>query len=166
MHKQIAEPPDVDQDPPSGYRPETLPEQLRGSRLFAAMPEGEVLQVVRSFDEQHFNAGHAITLRGLRGTDFFLIVDGDARVSVDGWTVGRLGAGDFFGELGVLGDGLRFATVTAETPMRCLVLPHGRLKALLVDHPQMGVNMLGEVVNRFHDLAEPSRPHRETMAAG
>jgi len=152
---------DFDQDPTPSCRPEELAEQLSTSPLFASMPIEEVREVLSPFDEQRFNAGHRITLEGLRGTDFFVIVEGRARVSVDGWAVGQLSAGDFFGELGVLGDGIRFATVTAQTPLRCLVLAHGGLRRLLVDHPQMSVNVLGEVVSRFHDLAE-RRPAPET----
>jgi CRP-like cAMP-binding protein len=156
----------TDQDPPVDYRPEELSEALAESPLFDAMPDAEVLEVARSFDEQRFNSGHRITLEGLRGTDFFIILEGHARVSVDGRTVGHLRRGDFFGELGVLGDGLRFATVTAETPLHCLVLPHGELKPLLVDHPQMSINVLGEVVNRFQDLAERRQAEKWGLSAG
>lgn len=164
-HSDTDPPVRADQDPPADYRPDRLVEPLRESPLFASMPDSEVLQAVRSFDEQRFNTGHRITLEGLHGSDFFVILDGRARVSVDGWTVGHLRRGDFFGELGVLGDGLRFATVTAEAPLHCLVLPHGELRRLLVEHPQMGINVLGEVVNRFHDLAGRSQPPKSEMAS-
>jgi CRP-like cAMP-binding protein len=165
MQRHIyASPPD--QDPPVDYRPEELAQALAESPLFESMPEDEVLRVARRFDEQRFNAGHRITLEGLRGTDFFVILDGRARVSVDGRTVGHLRGGDFFGELGVLGDGLRFATVTAETPLHCLVLPHGELKRLLVDHPQMSINVLGEVVGRFRELAERRQAEKWGLSAG
>jgi CRP-like cAMP-binding protein len=154
MQRQINSTIDPDHDPSAECRPDEVAGQLLSSPLFAAMPEREVREVLATFDEQRFNAGHRITLEGLRGTDFFIILDGRAQVSVDGRPIGRLAAGDFFGELGVLGDGLRFATVTALAPLRCLVLPHGELRRLLVEHPQMGVNVLGQVVNRFHELAE------------
>ncbi len=155
-----------DHDPSAGARPDELTGVLAGSPLLTGLEPDEIREVIASFDEQRFNAGHRITLEGLRGTDFFVILDGRARVTVDDWTVAHLSAGDFFGELGVLGDGLRFATVTAETPLRCLVLPHGRLKALLVDHPQMGVNVLGEVVSRFHELAGNRQQAKSGVRAG
>src|SRR5437763_411857 len=93
-------------DPPATTHPDEVREELAGSSLFEGLASAEVSRVLARFDEQHFNAGHRITLEGLRGTDFFVVVDGKARVSVDGWTVGQLAPGDFFGELGVLGDGL------------------------------------------------------------
>ena len=164
MQGNLYSPPD--QDPPVAYRPAAVADALVTSPLFASMSRAEILEVACEFDEQRFGAGHRITLEGLRGTDFYLILDGDARVSVDGRPVGHLGRGDFFGELGVLGDGTRFATVTAETPMYCLVLPHGRLRAMLVDHPRMSMNVLGEVVSRFQDLAGRRQAEKWGMSAG
>ena len=90
-----------------------------------------------------FNAGHRITLEGLRGSEFYVIARGRARVVADGRRVAELGPGDFFGELAVLGDGMRSATVEAETPLRCLVLPNNGLEELLVRHPRLGVKRLG-----------------------
>ena len=134
------------------------------SPLFAGMDPDRVRQALSRFDEESFNAGHRIALEGLRGSDFFIIASGAARVTVEGWRIARLQPGDFFGELGVLGDGLRFASVTAETPMRCLVLPNRSLDALILEHPQVGVNLLREVVARFHDLAGRRQPPAVVLA--
>ncbi len=153
MKHQVSAPTDPSLDPPAGCRPDELVHQMLHVPLFSGIDAGEVRAILALFDEQRFSPGHRITLEGLRGSDFFVILDGEAKVTVDETTVARLQPGDFFGELGVLGDGLRFATVAAVTPLRCLVLPHGHLKRLLVDHPQMSVNVLGEVVSRFKDLA-------------
>ena len=127
--------------------------------LFAGMARHEVRDVMGCFDEESFNAGHRIVLEGMRGVDFFIVTSGMAEVSVDRRWVATLRAGDFFGELGVLGDGLRFATVSAQTPLRCLVLPNRRLEDLILRHPVLSRNLLREVVARFHDLAT-RRPHR------
>jgi len=112
--------------------------------------------ILTPFDEERFDAHHRVTLQGLRGSDFYVITRGEARVLVDGAAVARLGPGDFFGEVGVLSDGLRTATVEAETPLTVLALPNRGLEDLLVRHPQLSVNLLRQVLVRFRVVS--SRP--------
>jgi CRP-like cAMP-binding protein len=129
------------------------------SHLLAGLPPEELEDVLAAFDTQRFNAGHRITLEGFRGREFYLIAEGRAVVTIAGRRVAELGPGDFFGEVAVLRDGLRSATVTAETQLRCLVLSDDALERLLVAHPQLGVNMLREVLSRFVDVSpQPERP--------
>jgi CRP-like cAMP-binding protein len=140
-------------------------DSVGGSPLFAGIDPGEVAQILDEFDEQSFNRDHRITLEGLRGSDFYVIADGEVRVTVEGWKVGSLGRGDFFGEIAVLSNGPRFATVAAETPLRCLVLPNGGLERLLIAHPQVGINLLRVVVGRFQDLTGRNDPPRLKLAS-
>ena len=136
--------------------PATLPS---GSPLFDGLPAEEVADVVAAFDTQSFNAGHSVTLEGFRGRDFYLIVEGRAAVTIGGRRVAEFGPGDFFGEVAVLREGLRSATVVAETKLRCLVLSDDGLERLLVAHPRVGVNMLREVLGRFTDPAPERTEH-------
>lgn len=129
------------------------------SPLFDELSEAEVDDVLRAFDTQSFNAGHRVTLEGFRGREFYLIVEGRAAVTVGDRRVAELGPGDFFGEVAVLRNGLRSATVTAETRLRCLVLSNDSLEKLLVAHPRVGVNMLREVLGRFPEAGD-SRAER------
>lgn len=124
------------------------------SPLFDELTESEIADVLGAFDTQSFNAGHRVTLEGFRGREFYLIVEGRAAVSVAGRRVAELGPGDFFGEVAVLRDGLRSATVTAETRLRTLVLSNDSLEQLLVAHPRVGVNMLREVLGRFPEAGD------------
>ena len=124
------------------------------SPLFDELSEAEVDDVLGAFDTQSFNAGHRVTLEGFRGREFYLIVEGRAAVTVGGRRVAELGPGDFFGEVAVLRDGLRSATVTAETKLRCLVLSNDSLEKLLVAHPRVGLNMLREVLGRFPEAGD------------
>jgi len=133
--------------------------------LFEGIAQTEAAEILETFDEQSFNRGHRITLEGLLGSDFYVIADGSARVTVDGWKVAALGPGDFFGELAVLGDAPRVATVAAETPLRCLVLPNGQLEELLVAHPKLGVNLLRTVAGRFRDLTRKPKVLEGGLAA-
>jgi len=140
-------------------------DSVADSPLFAGVDPAEVGRILDEFDEQSFNRGHRITLEGLRGSDFYLIADGKVRVTVEGWKVATLAAGDFFGEIAVISNGPRFATVAAETPLRCLVLPNGGLERLLIDHPQVGVNLLRVVVGRFQDLTGRNDPPHLKLAS-
>ncbi|MBV8194766.1 MAG: cyclic nucleotide-binding domain-containing protein [Candidatus Dormibacteraeota bacterium] len=127
---------------------------LASSPVFEGLRSHEVDAILGAFHEQSFNAGHRVTLEGFRGSEFYLIASGTAAVDAGGRAVARLAAGDFFGEMALLGDGMRSATVVAETPMRCLVLPNNTLEQLLVAHPRLGLNLLREVVARLKDTTE------------
>lgn len=128
------------------------------SSLLAGLPPEEIEDVLATFDTQRFTTGHRVTLEGYRGREFYLIAEGRAAVSIAGRRVAQLGPGDFFGEVAVLGDGLRSATVTAETPLQTYVLSDDALERLLVAHPKVGVNMLREVLARFADVSpQPER---------
>lgn len=140
-------------------QPAHAPEDgLAQSPLLAGLPAAEAGDVLAAFDAQTFNVGHRVTLEGYRGREFYLIISGRAAVTVGGRRVAELGPGDFFGEVAVLREGLRAATVTAETPLRTLVLSDDGLMQLLEAHPRVGINMLREVLARFTDTPAPARP--------
>ena len=140
---------------------DALVDGMLSAPLFAGIQREEIVAILGEFDEESFGQGHHMTLQGLRGSDFFVIADGRARVLVDGSQVATLGRGDCFGEVGVLSGSLRTATVEATTPMRCLVLPHRGLETLLMRHPQLGVNLLRQVLAR-----NGSTSASESRAAG
>ena len=131
---------------------------LAGSPLFAGMDPDEIERVITAFDEARYPSGHRVVLEGLSGSDFFVVVVGRAAVLIDGWRVATLGPGDFFGELAILGNGLRTASVRAETPLHCLVLPNGKLEKLIIDHPLLSSNILHTVVTRFVDQSGRTQP--------
>ena len=137
-----------------------LIDSLLSARLFAGIEREEIVKILEDFDEQRFNHGHRVTLQGLRGSDFYIVFDGQARVLVDEREVATLGPGEFFGEVGVLSDGLRTATVEATTQLRTLVLSNNWLEPLLMAHPKLAVNLLREVLNRFRAVSSEARGAR------
>jgi len=138
---------------------------LADAPLFADCDPKDVARALAEFDDVHFPSGRRIVLEGLRGSDFFLVVAGAAAVLVDGWRVATLGPGDFFGEIAILGDGLRSASVRAETPLHCLVLPNGKLEQLILDHPQLGINVIRSVIGRFRDVSGRRQPPASELAS-
>ena len=87
--------------------------------LFSDLERKELQQVAGSMKERTFQAGETVTREGQGGVGFFVIEDGEAEVSVRGERKATLGAGDYFGEVALLGENARSATITATSPLRC-----------------------------------------------
>lgn len=88
------------------------------------------------FELQNVSPGVNLTGEGASGYEFFVLRDGTATVTVDGTEVRTLGPGDFFGELALLGDGRRTATVTTASPARVLVLFGTEFRRLEQEYPE------------------------------
>src|ERR687885_2882715 len=76
------------------------------------------------------------------GGGFYVILDGDAKVVIDGQERARLTRGDFFGEISLLTDGPPAADVIATSLLRCLIIPDNELKTFLLKHPNVMYRML------------------------
>jgi CRP-like cAMP-binding protein len=143
---------------PAGPRAREAASALVDAPIFAGIDLPEIREILDSFEEVRFPSGRRVLLEGLRGSDFFVMVAGKATVLVDGWRVATLGPGDFFGEMAILGAGLRTASIRAETPLHCLVLPNGKLEQLLLDHPRLGLSLLHSLVGRFASVSGRQQP--------
>lgn len=113
--------------------------------LFAGLGPREVEDIARLADEVDVPAGKVLATQGAPGHEFFIIVDGSVEISKDGSAVRTLGAGEFFGEMAMLGRIPRTATATAVEPSRLLVVGHREFTALLVDHPAIQQQVLRTV---------------------
>jgi hypothetical protein len=118
-------------------------EEIAGVPLFADLPSEHVTRAARWSREQLARAGETIATRWDSGRDFYVILDGEAEVFIDGEYVRGLTAGDFFGEVAALdwGSGfgyVRTATVMAASDLRLLVLSPTRLDALIRGCPALG----------------------------
>jgi CRP-like cAMP-binding protein len=98
------------------------PTQLATIPLFASMTDDERRKVAAWFDLQEASPGVRLCGEGAPGYSFFVLLEGSATVTSNGTELGTLGPGEFFGELAILGDGRRTATVTATSPSKLLVL--------------------------------------------
>src|SRR5438445_3396093 len=94
-------------------------ELIKRVPLFADLDNRELKEIAESMKERTFRAGDTVTEEGKGGVGFFVIDDGTAKVSVGGQDVRTLGAGDYFGEIGLIADVDRTATITAESELRC-----------------------------------------------
>src|SRR5436305_1000832 len=105
--------------------------EVKLAPLFAGLDRRALERVALLSETLDVKPGKAVTQEGRLAWEFFVIEEGTAEVTQDGALLGTLEAGDFFGEVGLLGGGeLRTATVTATTAMRLIVLTAGRLATI------------------------------------
>ena len=92
---------------------------LRKVPLFAGLDERELEEIALSMRERRFKAGDTMTQEGAAGVGFFVVEDGEADVTVGGESKGTVGPGDYFGEIALINESPRTATLTARTDMLC-----------------------------------------------
>jgi len=115
--------------------------------LFSDLDQRQLRRIARDVKERTFDEGTAIVEQGeMSGIGFFLIVEGEAGVVVDGRQVARLGPGGHFGELALITESTRTATVAALTPLRCLELTAWDFRELAKEHPDITWKLLQHVV--------------------
>jgi CRP-like cAMP-binding protein len=122
--------------------------------LFADLSRPELEGVAHTLDEESFAEGQRILRQGLRGSNFYLILEGEAAVRVDGRDLNTLGRGDFFGEVSVLLGEPPTADVVALGPMRCLVLGGDEVEEFLTSYPKVLFRMLQAEARRLRQTIE------------
>ena len=136
----------------ASVRDDVIP-TLERSPLFAGLRRDQIRKAAERFDDSTYLAGHGVLTEGLSGPDFFIILEGEADVIIDGKVVHHLHAGDFFGEVAALDGKQRTASVKATSRLRCLTLGDGSFRGFLIDNPIIAVNLLPEIVRRFRSVA-------------
>ena len=110
-------------------------ELIKGVPLFSQLGGKELDEVAGIADEIDLPEGKELTVEGQPGREFMVIIQGDASVRRGGQEVNRLGAGDFFGEIALIRQEPRTATVVAESPIRVLVITDRSFRTLLEHSP-------------------------------
>ncbi len=126
-----------------------LIDAIAGFTLFADLGYPQLEAVVHIFDEQLFAEGERVLRQGLSGMGFFVIVEGEAVIEIDGVERARLERGDFFGEVSILLGVPTIADVIAARQMRCLVLAGNRVEGFLVAHPKVMFRILQAQARRL-----------------
>jgi CRP-like cAMP-binding protein len=93
----------------------------------------------------------------MSGGNFFVILEGEAQVVIDGEERARLGRGDFFGEVAALTGDAPTADVVASTLLRCVVIPGIELEQFLLEHPRVMFRMLQAEARRLRAANEWQR---------
>jgi CRP-like cAMP-binding protein len=131
---------------------EDLVDTLRRFNLFTDLDRAELEAIADPDSERSFGAGERIMRRGMNGSGFYVVLEGEAVVSLDGEELNRLRPGDFFGEISTLLDEPLTADITAHTPMRVLEIPGPRLEAFLLSYPKVMLRMLVTEARRLQEV--------------
>jgi MFS family permease len=125
---------------------------LRGISIFRPLPTATLEQLARELRAVHVPAGEEIVRQGEHGDSFYIVADGEVDVRVDGHPATLLGAGDFFGEIALLRDVPRTATVTARTEVDVLALDRSEFINAVSGHPESAEAAHSVVTNRLGAL--------------
>ena len=112
-------------------------DELAEIPLFASLSEASREQLARWFEATAVGEGVRLTGEGAAGYSFFILAEGGAVVTSEDTTLANLGPGDFFGEVAILGDGRRSATVMTTSPAKLLVMFGGEFRRLQQEHPEL-----------------------------
>lgn len=132
-------------------------ELLANVRLFSTCNKRELARIASLVEEVDAPEGKVIVRQGDPGRECFVIAEGEARATIRGKGSALLGPGSFFGEMALLDQGPRSATVTAETEMHLLVLGSREFSSLVNEVPTVAVRMMRGLAERLRS-AERQQP--------
>jgi CRP-like cAMP-binding protein len=124
----------------------SVAEDLGRVPLFSGLSQRQLRQLAKDFKTRPVPAGALLTRQGeMSGVAFFVIAEGEAAVIVDGERVGTMGPGEHFGELAMISESERTATVEALTPMRCHTIQFWHFRAFAKKNPDVTWKLLQHV---------------------
>ena len=127
----------------------TKSELIGSVRLFSTCNKRELARIAALVEEVDAPKGKVIVRQGDPGRECFVIADGKARATIRGKGSVALGPGSFFGEMSLLDQGPRSATVTAETDMQLLVLGSREFSSLVDEVPTVALRMMRGLAERL-----------------
>jgi CRP/FNR family transcriptional regulator, cyclic AMP receptor protein len=136
------------------FSQDTKVQALKGAPLFDSLSRKDLTQLARVSEDLEVEPGTVLCKEGEIGREFFVIVDGKVKVTRKGRRIAMRGSPDFLGEIALLEELPRTATVTAETPVRLFVLTGKDFRYLLDQNPDVERKVLRALARR---LAEASR---------
>jgi len=123
--------------------------ELKSAKLFEGLPESEVRSVEKQMKIVKHPAGHEIVVRGEGGVGFMVITDGTVTVKTGQGKTRKLGPGDSFGEMALLDNEGRSATITADSDVTLATIPEWNFKPFLKEHPEVAYRLLQTLSRRI-----------------
>lgn len=127
-------------------------ERMQHSPMFAVCSKRELQEVTRLSTEVTVPAGKVLMAEGQPGYEFMVVLEGTATATREGKHVATFGEGDFFGEISLLDDGPRTATVTADTEMTLAVVGRREFTGLLNDIPELAHKVMVGLARRLREV--------------
>jgi CRP/FNR family transcriptional regulator, cyclic AMP receptor protein len=134
------------------FRKDTKVAALKRSPLFASLSQKELEELAQMTEDMEVDAGTVLARQGESGREFFVVLEGEVDVSRDGKTLEKRGGSDFFGELALVADMPRTATLTAKTPLRFFVLTTQGFRSMLGRNPDVELKVLRAMVTRLAEM--------------
>lgn len=135
------------------FRQDAKVEALGRAPLFQGLSRKELVQLARVSEDLEVAAGKVLCREGDVGEEFFVVVDGEVEVTREGKHVAVLRGGDFFGEIALLEETPRMATVTASSPLRFFVVTRSAFRHLVKEHPSVERKVLRALARRVVELS-------------
>jgi CRP/FNR family cyclic AMP-dependent transcriptional regulator len=136
------------------FSQDTKVDALRNAPLFEGLSKKEVAELAQRAEDMELEAGTVLCREGEIGHEFFVIIEGEVEVERKGESLGTRGPGDFIGEIALLEEVERTATVTAKTPVRVMVLTRTAFRRLVEQHPNVELKVLRTLGRRVAALSE------------
>ena len=135
------------------FSQDTKVEALKRAPLFEGLSKKELGELARVTEDLEIAAGEVLCKEGDIGQEFFVIVEGETDVTSKGKRVAARGGGDFVGEIALLEDTNRTATVTAKTPLRVFVLTRTDFRHLVRENPSVEQKVMRALARRVVELS-------------
>ena len=129
-------------------------QSLKRAPLFEGLSKKELTQLARVSEDMELSPGTVLCKEGEIGHEFFVIVDGEAEITKKGKRVTQRGGGEFIGEIALVEQVPRTATVTAKTPLRVFVLTSKDFHHLLEKNPKVQGKVMRALARRVAELAK------------
>ena len=126
-------------------------EALQNVQLFSTLEEEDMEELARQLHERRFPEGAEVTTEGSTGAGFFVIAAGNAEVLVGGEHRATLGSGDYFGEIALIDDGVRSASIVAATDLLCYGLTPWEFRPFVEEHPKVAWALLEALARRIRE---------------
>jgi CRP/FNR family transcriptional regulator, cyclic AMP receptor protein len=121
--------------------------------IFSDLDRKELERIAASMKQRTFQAGDKVTTEGSSGVGFFVIESGEAKVTIGGEDRRRLGPGDYFGEVALLNESARTATIVAETDLHCHGLTSWEFRPLVETHGSIAWKLLQAMSKTYQSPA-------------
>jgi len=133
---------------------DTKVEALRRAPLFAGLTRKELTELAKVTEDVDLDTGKVLCEEGKTGQEFFVIMEGEVEVRRSGRKLATRGSGEFFGEVALVEDIPRTATVTATTPLRFFVLTRRSFLRLLDEHPAVERKVMRALARRLVSVSD------------
>jgi CRP/FNR family transcriptional regulator, cyclic AMP receptor protein len=135
------------------FSQDTKVEALKRAPLFEGLSKKELGELARVTEDLEIGTGQVLCKEGDIGQEFFVIVEGETEVTSSGKRVAARGGGDFVGEIALLEETTRTATVTAKTPLRVFVLTRQDFRHLVRENPTVEQKVMRALARRVVELS-------------